>query len=198
MKRVLHVGCADTRIADRHSHFAPPAWEEVRLDIDPQWKPDIVASITDLSGIQAESFDAIYSSHNIEHLYAHEALQALREFRRVLNGDGFALIITPDLRSIAEAIIEVGAEAPLYESPAGTVTAVDMLYGMRAKVAEGNAFMAHRTGFTSETLFRWFMRAGFGAASTARKKKVAEVWGVGFARQLSDAEIAAAQAPLFV
>ena len=197
MKRVLHVGCGPSRIADRHPYFRPPEWAEVRLDIDPRCKPDIVASITDMAAVPAGSFDAVFSSHNLEHLYAHDAMTALQEFRRVLGPGGFALIVTPDLKSIAEAIVSSGAETPVYDSPAGRITPVDMLYGHRGAVAVGNEFMAHRYGFTNETLFRWLLRAGFRSAGTARKN-TREVWGVGFVRLLTDAEIDAERSLLFL
>jgi predicted SAM-dependent methyltransferase len=40
--------------------------------------------------------DALYSSHNIEHVFAHEVVPTLKEFRRVLKPDGF-VVITGDL-----------------------------------------------------------------------------------------------------
>ena len=43
------------------------------------------------------SVDAVFSSHNIEHLYPHEVPLALKEFMRVLKPDGFVLMTCPDL-----------------------------------------------------------------------------------------------------
>ena len=91
-------------------------WDEVRLDIDAGVKPDVVGSITllDLS-FAAASFDAVWSSHVLEHLYAHEVYPALRQFIRVLKPNGFALIMSPDLEAVAHHIIEHGVAAVAYE-----------------------------------------------------------------------------------
>ena len=53
-------------------------WEEIRFDIDPNASPDIVGAMTDMSGVATASVDAVYSSHNIEHVFAHEVPVALR------------------------------------------------------------------------------------------------------------------------
>ena len=58
--------------------FNTDDWKEVRADINKDVNPDIIASMTDMSSIDDNSYDAIYSSHNIEHLYAHEVPLALK------------------------------------------------------------------------------------------------------------------------
>jgi predicted SAM-dependent methyltransferase len=47
-------------------------------------KPDIQGTISNMTMVASASVDAIYSAHNIEHLYAHEVPVAMREFYRVL------------------------------------------------------------------------------------------------------------------
>src|SRR6516164_7743714 len=47
-KRVLNAGSGSYAARRLHPVFAQDAWKEVRLDIDPQSKPDVVASITDM------------------------------------------------------------------------------------------------------------------------------------------------------
>ena len=85
-------GCGPFSAEKLHSVFRGPNWREIRVDIDPAVKPDIQASITDLrKDVPDASIDAIWSSHNIEHLYDHEVDPALREFVRVLRPEGFAL-----------------------------------------------------------------------------------------------------------
>jgi ubiquinone/menaquinone biosynthesis C-methylase UbiE len=140
-------------------------WEEVRLDIDEGVEPDVVGSITRLEGFAAESFEAVWSSHVLEHLYAHEVYPALREFMRVLKPDGFALIMTPDLEAIAHHIIDHGVVAVAYESPAGPIRPLDMLYGHTRAIEKGHHHMAHRTGFTAERLGNLLLSAGFSRAS---------------------------------
>jgi len=43
----------------------------------------------DMPAVADGSVDAIYSSHNIEHLYPDEIPVALKEFLRVLKPEGF-------------------------------------------------------------------------------------------------------------
>jgi len=98
MPRFLHVGCGP-KSKDRTTRaFNTTEWEEVRLDIDQSVKPDIIGTMTDMSSVQSASMDAIFSSHNIEHLYPHEVALALSEFKRVLKPDGFLVVTCPDLQ----------------------------------------------------------------------------------------------------
>jgi SAM-dependent methyltransferase len=160
-KLVLHVGCGDPDPQKLHPAFRPPMWREVRLDIDPAVEPDIVASMTDMPIVENGSVDAIWSSHNLEHLYAHEVPIALAEFRRVLKPDGLALITLPDLQKVAEFIAAGKLEEAAYTSPAGPIAPIDIVYGYRPSIAQGNAFMAHRTGFVARSLGKALARASF-------------------------------------
>lgn len=65
----LHVGCGSKRAAN--TPFAGLNWHEIRLDIDPAAKPNLVGTITDMSAVENGALDALFSSHNIEHLYGH-------------------------------------------------------------------------------------------------------------------------------
>ncbi len=107
LRTVLHVGCGvpDPRKLPPE-YFVPGAWQEIRLDIDPGVAPDILASITDMHAVGSASVDAVWSAHNVEHLYAHEVPVALAEFRRVLSPGGFALITLPDLQRVAELVAQ--------------------------------------------------------------------------------------------
>lgn len=177
--RVLHVGCGGRSPARLHRIFRTRAWHEVRLDIDPAVEPDVVASIIDLRAVATASCDAIWCSHNLEHLCAHEVATALGEFRRVLAPTGFVLIRSPDLGAVAEIILAHGLDHVVYRAPAGPITAADMLYGHAASIAQGNAFMRHGTGFTSERLARLLDEAGFARPRTARTADYT-VWAAGF------------------
>ena len=79
-KKILHVGCGRLTKLNSTPEFNNENWDEIRVDIDENVTPDIVASMTDMSVIDSDKFDAIYSSHNIEHLFAHEVPIALKEF----------------------------------------------------------------------------------------------------------------------
>lgn len=159
-KRVLHVGCGPLAAEKLHESFRGNDWIEVRLDINPGANPDIVASITDMSVIPSGSFDALYSSHNLEHLAPHELPAALEEFCRVLKPAGFALITLPDLQQAAEYIAVGRAEETVLMTNKGPITPLDMLYGFRPFLA-ANPFMAHRFGYTAATLEKALRDAGF-------------------------------------
>ena len=73
-----------------------------------------------MSNVESGTIDAIYSSHNIEHLYPHEVIGVFKEFQRVLSPSGFLILHCPDLISVAEGILKTGLEEPLYISPCWT------------------------------------------------------------------------------
>lgn len=179
LQRVLHVGCGAANPEKLPAAFFPPGhWHELRLDIDPGVAPDIVASITDMPMVASASVDAVWSAHNLEHLFAHEVPLALAEFARVLRPGGFALVTMPDLQQVAELVAAGNLEGIAYQSGLGPVSAIDMLYGFRPAIAGGNAFMAHRTGFTAETLAAHLGRAGLGEIRVQRDGAFA-LWGIG-------------------
>jgi len=162
MQTVLHVGCGPTDLSHLPPLFHEGEWQEVRLDIDESVEPDIVASMLDLSIIDDGVMDAVYSSHNIEHLYPHEVPVALREFLRVLKSDGVLVLKCPDIYSVAQSIVETGSlDSTIYDSPSGPIAAIDVMYGYRAAMAEGNLFMAHKTAFTSKSIAREMFDVGF-------------------------------------
>lgn len=161
MSGFLHVGCGMKR-KDRTTHgFNRPEWQEFRLDIDAEVEPDIVGTMTDMTAVGDNSMDALYSSHNIEHLYPHEVSFALSEFKRVLKPNGFAIITCPDLQAVAELIAQDKLTDTAYQSPAGAIAPIDILFGHRPALAAGNHFMAHRTGFTLSSLMAELQEAGF-------------------------------------
>jgi SAM-dependent methyltransferase len=164
LKRILNAGSGPA-IGAMHPAFDRPIWKEVRIDIDPRNAPDFVGSISDMRAlVDDESFDAVWSSHCIEHLHDHEVLQALREFRRILSNDGFAIISCPNLDAIAKLIVSEDIESVAYISPAGPIRLLDMIYGHSRSVETGHVHMTHKTGFTTNRLGRLAVRAGFSEA----------------------------------
>jgi SAM-dependent methyltransferase len=193
---LLHVGCGAFSPVKLPAAFRAPYWREIRLDIDPGVAPDIVASITDMAPLQDGVMDAVFSAHNLEHLYPHEVPLALREFRRVLKPTGFALITLPDLHSIAERIAAGGLTDPAYVSTMGPITPLDMLYGFGPALRDGNHFMAHRTGFTGVSLMRGLAEAGFGYSVVQRHPTAYSLWAIGFSAVPTPDALAAAQEKL--
>jgi SAM-dependent methyltransferase len=182
LKPVLNAGAGSRLSCSIHPLFAADRWHEIRIDIDAATDPDVVCSITDMRAtFAAMSFDAIWSSHVLEHLYVHEVPLALLEFRRMLKPDGFALITSPDLEAAAAHIIEHGLERAAYTSPAGPITALDMLYGHGASIARGHVHMAHKSGFTCASLGRRLVEAGF--PTVLAKQDRFDLWAVALMEQ---------------
>jgi len=167
-KRVLHVGCGAHTQEKLHPTFRGEGWLEVRLDINPVTQPDIVASITDMGCVEDASYEALYSSHNLEHLHPHELPLALAEFKRVLKFYGFALITVPDLQQAAQYIAMDKAEETILMTNKGPITPLDILYGFRPFLAGCNLFMAHNYGFTASTLRTALGAAGFASVTVER------------------------------
>jgi SAM-dependent methyltransferase len=160
MLNFLHVGCGQQNKFNLKG-FNDKVWKEVRFDIDKSVNPDIEGTLLDMNQVKSESMDAVYSSHNIEHVYPHEVEIVLKEFLRVLKNDGFVIIECPDLQSTCEAVVNDKLLEPLYQSPAGPISPIDILYGLRVDLQKGNEYMAHKCGFTYSTLLGAFVQAGF-------------------------------------
>jgi len=130
-----------------------------------------------MTAVGDSSVDAVWSSHNLEHLYSHQVATALAEFYRVLKPGGFVLLTMPDLQQVAELIAQGRLEDTAYVSPAGPIAPLDMVYGFRQAVAQGNFFMSHKTGFTAGTLGQKLAQAGFANIRVERENFA--LWGVG-------------------
>jgi len=152
--KLLHVGCGGDK---------KPEWmegcKETRLDIDVNSNPDIVANMTEMGDIG--KFNYVLSRHSLEHLAPHDVDKALKEFLRVLEDGGCAIVFVPDLQD-AKATEEV-----LFVSPAGPITGLDLMYGFRP-LLEAMPYMAHKTGFIQETIEKAFKEAGFKNVKSAR------------------------------
>ena len=147
MKTLLNVGCGYSNKSQLKG-FDNDNWNEIRFDIDEDVNPDIVGTLTDMSLVETASVDAVYSAYNIDHIYAHEVPIALGEFFRVLKDDGFVVIKCPDLQSVAEAIAQDKLLDTLYISPIGPISAIDIMYGNRQEISDGNNYMEKKVGFT--------------------------------------------------
>jgi SAM-dependent methyltransferase len=168
-RRVLNIGSGPKSIRKPNAIFDPAGWGEIRMDLDPAVRPDVVGSMTDMRGhFDAGSFDAVWSSHSLEHLHSHEIPLALTEFRRVLKASGFALISCPDLEMVMTLFLAHGCDHVVYQSPAGPITPLDMLFGHAPSIASGNRHMAHHSGLTADRLGGLLLQAGFSEAITKR------------------------------
>jgi SAM-dependent methyltransferase len=160
-------------------------WRELRVDVDANCAPDILADVTDLSVLETGSVDAVWSAHCLEHLYLHEVGKAILEAHRILTDDGFLCLIVPDLQAIAEYIAADRLHEVVYQSPAGPVTAHDILFGFGPFLAQGHARMAHNCGFTPTILLETLREAPF-AQIVLRRRANYELAGVACKRAPAD------------
>jgi ubiquinone/menaquinone biosynthesis C-methylase UbiE len=189
MPKFLHVGCGSKRKAQTTKGFNTPEWEEIRLDIDRAVQPDIIGSMTDMKAIAAQSVDAVYSSHNIEHLYAYEVPIALGEFLRVLKPNGLAVITCPDLQSVCTLVADNKLTQAAYQSSMGPITPLDILYGHQASIQKGNVYMAHRCGFTRDVLSGSLRYAGFTSVIAFSRPKNFDLWAFASKESLSQEQL---------
>jgi len=190
MKKLLHVGCGPKRKDQTTREFAQAEWQEVRLDIDPAVQPDVIGTMTDMSAVADASVDAVFSSHNIEHLYPHEVPVALAEFLRVLQPENvFAVITCPDLKSVCSLVVQDKLTEAAYNSPAGPIAPLDILFGHRPSLARGNLYMAHRCGFTQKVLRNTLLAAGFQSAVTMERPRVFDLWALATKQQVTEERI---------
>jgi ubiquinone/menaquinone biosynthesis C-methylase UbiE len=186
----LHIGCGPARKPQTTPAFNTDAWSEIRLDIDPSVDPDVIGTMTQMKSIETDSIDAIFSSHNIEHLYPHEIPLALSEFMRVLKPHGFAVVTCPDLQSVCALVAEDKLTEPAYISPAGPIAPIDILYGHRPPMANGNLYMSHRCGFTQKVLSGTLQASGFvQVASMQRGTPYFDLWALACKQKMDDEDL---------
>jgi len=188
-KTFLHVGCGSKQKNQTTPCFGQDDWQEIRFDIDPAARPDIVGTMLDMSAVASSSMDAVFSSHNLEHLYPHEVPLALQEFLRVLKPDGFLVLTCPDLQSVARLIADDKLTDVAYTAPAGPITPLDILYGYRPQLAAGNLYMAHRCGFTLKVLLATLQMAGFATTGGQKRENRFDLWAVATKETKTEAEL---------
>jgi hypothetical protein len=160
-QKVLNVG-GNSKTTRMPAHYE--RWQQLYLDIDARWKPDVLCDARELSSQSAEQFHAVFCSHNLEHYYAHDVPNVLKGFAHVLAKDGFAEVVVPDIRAVMQTMLEnnLDIEDALYQSPAGPISAKDVIYGYGPEIeTSGKDYFAHKTGFTQKSLLTALTRAGF-------------------------------------
>jgi len=191
--QVLNVGGGSKAIP------IPPyysQWNHLLLDVDPRGNPDVLCDARELDSLEANQFDAIYCSHNLEHYYKHDGAEVLKGFVHVLKPDGFADIRVPDMNVVMRAFVErnMGIEDTLYISPAGPITVRDVIYGWGLEIERsGNDFYAHKTGFTPDSLKACLESAGFRTIYISPDEEAYEVRALAFKGTPSDAQRALLQ-----
>jgi hypothetical protein len=161
--RVLNVGGGSRDLPERYA-----GWQQDLLDIDPANKPDILCDVRRLPPDFVErsvgSYDAIYCSHVIEHLYQHELTAVLKSFIPLLTSDGVVEIFAPNLTHAMKSMLSANLDLNdvWYRTEAGLpVTFHDVFYGWSAAMQQGNLYFAHKCGFTALSLGVLLQSAGY-------------------------------------
>jgi 2-polyprenyl-3-methyl-5-hydroxy-6-metoxy-1,4-benzoquinol methylase len=98
-----------------HKDGAEHLAKELGLDIS-QW---VVADAATLEGVADESYDAVYSSHLLEHIPIPQAVEAVRNWLRVLKPMGRLIIAVPDVSTIGQYVTDGKLDVVLYTAAGG-------------------------------------------------------------------------------
>ncbi|MCD6035008.1 MAG: Methyltransferase type 12 [Rickettsiales bacterium] len=184
-KRVLQVGYGLREKRPLHQIFKGPEWEVIHLDTIADTSPNIQGDITWANEVPDESMDAVWLVDSLKFLYLHQAALALKECFRVLKPNGIAFMTVPDIQKIAEFVQDGKLAVPLYKTPEGGITALDMLFGPVNMIAAGAHECTHKTGYTARTLADKIGHAGFGRIKV--KKEGFHLWASAYKVPLAEA-----------
>lgn len=118
--------------------------------------------LTELSQIESDSYDFIWSVNHLSCLNAHEIPVVVKEIYRILTPNGLATLSVPNLNSVSEVIAGGKLEGELYKVGDNSVAPIDLVYGNRKFIATGHPYLASKTGFSPTTLGNKFFNIGFG------------------------------------
>ena len=168
MPKFLHAHCGSNTKERTTKVFSGSDWEEVRLDPDAGSTSHVTGGLADLGGFADASFDAVFTSRSLERFYAHEVQAVLAGCLRVLRPEGYLIIISADIEEACAWVAQGKILEKAYDSPAGPVTPLDILYGFRPALAAGKLRYACNCGFTAQSLALGLKKAGYGAVWAAR------------------------------
>jgi hypothetical protein len=97
---------------------------------------------------------------------------------RVLKPSGFVVITCPDLQTVCQLVAEDKLTDAAYQSPAGPITPLDIIYGHGPALAHGHMYMAHKCGFTLKSLTSVLHNAGFKTSAGKRRARSLDLWVV--------------------
>ena len=108
----------------------------------------------------------------------------------VIKPDGFAIITCPDLQSVCALVAQGKLVDPAYHTAQGIpIAPIDILYGWRVPMAQGNLYMAHRCGFTEDVLRGTLLGSGFNGVGTLARPENFDLWAVASKSTLSEQDL---------
>lgn len=133
VKTLLDIGCGETR-----NEFE--GYEITRVDIREDVNPDYRCDVRQLP-FGDESYDAIFSSHVLEHFSRQEHIQVMKEWLRVVKTGGEVFIVVPSIKWAADVL----AQSEI--SPEDEMHMMNVFYG-----GQTNPYDFHKVGFTPSSL----------------------------------------------
>lgn len=158
--KVLNVGGGANR--NLPQHYA--GWEQLVLDIDPYVQADMVMDARQMTTLAATEYDAVFSSHCLEHFYRHDVPKVLAGFFHVLNPGGVAEIWVPNVLALMKTMLASSLDITdtWYRTGVGDpISFHDVLYGWNKAMEAGNEYYAHKCGFTPLSMRDALVKAGF-------------------------------------
>ncbi len=74
----------------------------LNVDVNPKWRPDVVASGESMPMFETGSADVIVLHHVLEHFGCGEASALIRECHRILKSEGSLLVFVPDMKALVQ------------------------------------------------------------------------------------------------
>ncbi len=137
--RKLHIGGREVK----------PEWEI--FDAIPSDIVNHIGNANDLSRFEDHTFEALYSSHVLEHFsYQEELSQVLAEWNRVLKPGGCIYASVPDLDVLCELFLNKEL------APQDRYMVMRMMFG-----GQVDAYDFHKVGYNAEILASFLAQAGF-------------------------------------
>ena len=147
--------------------FRSEEWQEIVVSKE---IPNAISlDIRELSALPGESCNVIWNAGSLSYLYAHEVVPVLTECYRILQPKGVLLLQVADLQRIGEIMAQGKLENALYNSPAGPIAAIDLLFGHRGSLSAGNKKAQTHTGFAARTIPHKLTPLGFGEVEVTRE-----------------------------
>lgn len=145
-KLKIHLGCGFEN------------WKEyINIDLNKEISnADILADAVSLPFIDNDSVDVIESYHLIEHLGHKKALNALKEWYRILKPGGICIIETPNLGPTLESFCRLKTNSGEISGDFGPGSIYETIYGGQQDV--GNY---HLACFTLSTIMTLIKAGGF-------------------------------------